>query len=37
MAVVDADYRYIMTDIGAYDHNSDGGIFVFANSNFEKL
>jgi len=35
MAVVDADYKYIMADIGAYGHNSDGGIF--ANSNFGKL
>lgn len=35
MAVVDADYKYIMTDIGAYGHNSDGGIF--SHSNFGKL
>lgn len=35
MAIVDADYKYIMVDIGAYGHNSDGGIF--ANSNFGKL
>lgn len=35
MAVVDANYKYIMVDIGAYGHNSDGGIF--AHSNFGKL
>ena len=32
MAVVDADYRFILVDIGAYGSNADGGIF--ANSIF---
>lgn len=32
MAVVDANYKYIAIDVGAYGGNSDGA--VFANSNF---
>lgn len=32
MAVVDASYKYIAIDVGAYGGNSDGGIF--ANNDF---
>jgi hypothetical protein len=32
MAVVDADYKFVLIDVGAYGRNSDGGIF--ANSAF---
>jgi hypothetical protein len=35
MAVVDAHYKFILIDVGAYGRNSDGGIF--ANSCFGKL
>lgn len=34
MAVVDANYKYIMIDVGSYGGNSDGG--VFANCAFGK-
>lgn len=34
MAVADADYKFILVDIGALGHNSDGG--VFRNSRFGK-
>lgn len=32
MAIVSAEYEFVMVDIGAYGRNSDGGIF--SNSNF---
>ncbi len=28
LAVVDADYHFILVDIGSYGSNSDGGIFA---------
>ncbi|CAH2088855.1 unnamed protein product [Euphydryas editha] len=34
MAIVDADYKFICVDVGAYGKNSDGGIF--SNSNIGK-
>ena len=34
LAVVDANYNFILVDIGAYGQNSDGG--TFAKSNFGK-
>lgn len=34
MAVVDANYKYVMIDVGSYGKNSDGGIF--ANCSFGK-
>jgi hypothetical protein len=34
MALVDANYKYLMIDVGAYGSNSDGGIF--ANCQFGK-
>jgi hypothetical protein len=34
MALVDANYKYLIIDVGAYGSNSDGGIF--ANCQFGK-
>jgi hypothetical protein len=34
LALVDAQYNFIVVDVGAYDKNSDGGIF--GNSNLGK-
>lgn len=34
MAVVDSNYKYILIDVGAEGHHSDGG--VFQNSTFGK-
>ena len=35
MAIVDANYKFIMVDVGAYGEIADSTIF--SNSNFEKM